>query len=319
MDRHWRQGLGVSLLIHALILGVGGLWGRVRQPDPPESPPVRARLVVPQSEPVQPKQEVEIAPRSEQSPDAETSETLQASQPREAAAKARVADSGAAARPEPAASAGAPKPPEAQVKAKPKEPSVKKPDQAVLKERVATGDASTPSQPAQSDQPEAKPEKGEKANAESRGKVESGQKTAQKKPSPDPGEPTQDSEPLLDESLTQKIARIAKEGRQGKQGSLKQQQAVARFQEAVRSRIQQGWLVPPGLANRSDLEATVRLALTPSGELAAPPRIVASNGPGHFNSSILRAVRKAAPFPMPEGPTQYFQNLELHFSPDMVQ
>jgi len=98
-----------------------------------------------------------------------------------------------------------------------------------------------------------------------------------------------------------------------------QRRAVAEFQSAVRSRIQGSWLVPPGLEDRGDIKATVRISLTADGELAGRPKVVASNGPGYFNSSVVRAVEKAAPFPMPEGPTRYFQKLELNFSPDMVR
>ncbi|MFB6260228.1 MAG: TonB C-terminal domain-containing protein, partial [Thiohalorhabdaceae bacterium] len=63
-------------------------------------------------------------------------------------------------------------------------------------------------------------------------------------------------------------------------GSLRQRQAVARFEEAVRSRVRSNWLLPPGLEDRGDLSATVRIALTPGGELAGPPEVVDANGPG---------------------------------------
>ncbi|HKJ88987.1 MAG TPA: energy transducer TonB, partial [Gammaproteobacteria bacterium] len=87
----------------------------------------------------------------------------------------------------------------------------------------------------------------------------------------------------------------------------------------VRAAVQEHWLVPPSLTERKGLRAKVRVSLTPAGELAAPPKIVESNGPGYFDSSVVRAVRKAAPFPMPDGPTRYFQEFELIFSPDMAQ
>ncbi|MFP4616495.1 MAG: energy transducer TonB, partial [Thiohalorhabdus sp.] len=101
--------------------------------------------------------------------------------------------------------------------------------------------------------------------------------------------------------------------------SIRHRRARDQFVGVVQSAVQEHWLVPPALADREDLQATVRVSLTPDGELAAPPKVVASNGPGHFNSSVVRAVEKAAPFSMPDGPTRYFQEFELNFSPDMAQ
>ncbi|HKL78638.1 MAG TPA: energy transducer TonB, partial [Gammaproteobacteria bacterium] len=129
-------------------------------------------------------------------------------------------------------------------------------------------------------------------------------------------EPQQD-EPILSGALSDRINELASQ--ESSPSSVRQKRAVAQFQSAVRGRIQERWLVPPGLESRGDLEAVVRIKLTPAGELAARPKVVTSNGPGHFNSSVVRAVEKAAPFPMPDGPTGYFQDLKLKFSPDMIR
>jgi membrane protein involved in colicin uptake len=244
MGRIWWQGLGVSLLAHALVLSAGWLWALLSHPEPPEPEPIQARLVAPDPEPAAP------APEPEPEPE-----------------------------PEPA------------------KPATKEPAQPEPKKRIAQ------KAPAEAESEESAPEPD--------------------KPAPEPEEPEkpaapQEPEPILGQGLADKIAKLAEDPGEAK-GSLRQRQAVARFQEAVRSRVQANWLVPPGLEDRGDLAATVRIALTPAGELAAEPRVVASNGPGYFNSSVVRAVEKAAPFPMPDGPTQYFQNIELNFSPDMVR
>lgn len=335
MEGYWRQGLVISLALHALILGLGGLYGLLRQPDPSQPSPIQARLVAPQAKSAQPEQqkaETKTPPekvgKSGKEPP-RTAEKAATPPPPEEPQKARKPDSATravAAAPEEAAEAEAsaeaktPEPPETRTRAEPEEPEVKEPEKVALKKKVAekVPEESPEPEPKQAEKEPAKKEPAEPEEAKP-GKPPAGKKAEPEEAAPDPPrEKTEEPEPILSESLSDKIARLSENGEQEK-ASLRQRQAVARFQEVVRSRIRNQWLIPPGLGDQSGLEATVRLALTPEGKLAAPPRIVASNGPGHFNSSVLRAVRKAAPFPMPDGPTQYFQNLELHFSPDMVQ
>ncbi len=178
---------------------------------------------------------------------------------------------------------------------KPKKPELKKPRRPDPKKRVAEAEA--PEEPTPED---------------------SAEKAEEPDPPPDTDESAEEPEPILSGDVARRIERLAKtEG--DRQPSLRHRKARDRFVSAVRSRIQANWLVPPGLEDRPDLKATVRIALTPAGRLAAPPKIVASSGPGYFNSSVVRAVEKAAPFPMPEGPTSYFQHFKLNFSPDMIR
>ena len=283
MSRIWLQGLMISLLVHALVLSGGWLWTLLRHPEPPDRPPIRARLVAPEAAPEPPAPDRAQADRPKpDKPEPAKPEPAKPDQP-----PAPAPDKGTVARPEPESA------PE------PARPAVKKPAHPVPKKRVAKAEPDKPAP--KKEPPEEAPEPKEPAPA--------------KKPDkPEPDKP----DPILGQDLADKIAKMADRSDSAK-GSLRQRRAVARFQEAVRSRVQSNWLVPPGLDDRDGLTATVRIALTPDGKLASPPKVVSSNGPGYFNSSVVRAVEKAAPFPMPDGPTRYFQNLELHFSPDMVQ
>jgi hypothetical protein len=284
MRRVWLQGLVFSLLVHVGVLTGGWLWTLLSHPEPPDPAPIEARLVAPEPEPEPPAPEPEQ--QKPKTPKPETPEPEAAESKPEPEPKAPEPEPEKVAKPQPQ-----PEPePEPE---EPAEPATKQPKQPVPKKRIAEPDKPDPA-PEPSKKQAAKPEQSEPKE-------------------PEPDKP----DPILGKGLSDKIASIGKDG--SPQGSLRQRRAVARFQEAVRSRVQSNWLVPPGLEGRKDLTATLRIALTPAGELAAPPKVVDSNGPGYFNSSVVRAVEKAAPFPMPDGPTRYFQNLELHFSPDMVQ
>ncbi|MEF8792742.1 cell envelope integrity protein TolA [Thiohalorhabdus sp.] len=287
MNRLWLQGLTFSVLVHVLMLSAGLVWTLLSHTEPPEPQPMEARLVAPES-----KAEAPAQPESPEPADAATE---------------READPGESApKPRPEAQA-VPEPDSAPDKTP--GPAIKTPEQAVLKKRLAKREPEKKEPAPEPEETAPEPEEPE------REKPEEGEPGPAKNSAPEkPSEP----EPILSEELSNRIAEVADQG-DAKRGSLRQRQAVARFQEAVRSRVQSNWLLPPGLEDRGELSARVRIALTTGGELAAPPEVVASNGPGYFNSSVVRAVEKAAPFPMPDGPTQYFQELELHFSPDMVQ
>jgi len=320
---YWHQGLVVSLAIHTVVLGAGSLWGLLKRPEPPEPSPIEARLVSPEPQAASPREAPEEASKVEEASGPQP-EPAPAASPDPESARAVAEAPGEAATPQPDESnAAQPEPPE-ETAAEPEDPAVKEPDQPLLKERVAkvpeedekaeeAPPEKTESKAAESQETEAEPSETEPSETR---EAEDTQEQPESPEKPEP--PAEEPEPILSEDLSERIAQVSEEGADDR-GSLRQRQAVARFQEMVRTRVQDKWLVPPGLEDQTDLEATVRLSLTAEGELAASPRIVSSNGPGHFNSSVLRAVEKAAPFRMPDGPTQYFQNLELNFSPDMVQ
>lgn len=287
MSRVWLQGLIFSVVVHVLVLSGGLLWTLLRHTEAPDPKPIEARLVAPE-----PAAEAPDKPDGPEPTDAPTQSETEAQEPA----------------PEPqAATKPAPEPQE------PSEPETKTPKQPALKKRLAEREPEPEPEP--KSEPESEPEP--KPEPEPQETEPEQSDSTESEPAPAEDEPSE-SEPILGEDLSDRIAEVADQGG-AESGSLRQRQAVARFEEAVRERVQSNWLLPPGLEDRGDLSATVRIALTAGGELAGPPEVVDSNGPGYFNSSVVRAVKKAAPFPMPDGPTQYFQELELHFSPDMVQ
>ncbi len=131
-------------------------------------------------------------------------------------------------------------------------------------------------------------------------------------------QPEQASEVALNEGFEERIRQLAaSEG--GKQASQRLQEARTQFAAAVRKRIEREWRLPPFLEGQADLSVRIRVSLGPQGELAAKPTVVAVNGPGYLANSVIRAVKRAAPFPMPPGPSAYFQELELLFTPDRLQ
>ena len=303
MQRIWLQGLAFSVLMHGAVLAGAWLWGLVAVSEPPRTPPIQARLVAPKPEP---------APEPEPAPKPETEKPKPAKpEPKEPEAKPEPKpETKPEPEPEPEAVAQAQPEPEEPEKEpeKPAKPEKKEPPEPKSSET----EKPEPKEP-EPKEPEPK-EKVARSEPEEKPEEEAGKEASDQEPK----EPEESPEPILGEDISRRIERLAQqEGDRPR--SLRHRKARDQFVSSVRTRVQDNWLLPPGLDDHSGLRATVRIALTPGGELAAPPKIVASNGPGYFNSSVIRAVEKAAPFPMPEGPTRYFQHFQLKFSPDMVR
>jgi colicin import membrane protein len=94
------------------------------------------------------------------------------------------------------------------------------------------------------------------------------------------------------------------------------QAATGSFVGAIVARIEQHWSRPPSA--RNDMEAELRIALVPTGELVSVD-VVRSSGNAAFDRSAEVAVRQAAPFRVPDDPTLFesrFRNLTILFKPE---
>ncbi|MEA3276828.1 MAG: cell envelope integrity protein TolA, partial [Pseudomonadota bacterium] len=69
---------------------------------------------------------------------------------------------------------------------------------------------------------------------------------------------------------------------------------------AIDERIRQVWVRPSG--SKRDLVCTVEVRLIPGGEVVpGSVRVVSSSGDGAYDRSVVAAVYKASPLPVPSG------------------
>lgn len=86
----------------------------------------------------------------------------------------------------------------------------------------------------------------------------------------------------------------------------------------VDRRIKDNWSIPKAfLKDMGDLEAIVVLRLKPNGELI-DARIEKPSGFHPFDESTLRAIKKAAPFPMPPFDLKEDLEIEIGFYSDQI-
>ena len=93
-------------------------------------------------------------------------------------------------------------------------------------------------------------------------------------------------------------------------------QAVGSYEADLMARIVSQWSRPPSA--RNGMSCDLRLALVPTGELVSVT-LVRSSGNAAFDRSAELAVRRAAPFQVPEDPAvfdAYFRSVTVTFSPN---
>ena len=81
----------------------------------------------------------------------------------------------------------------------------------------------------------------------------------------------------------------------------------------IRRHIEQNWFRPAGLQNLEQLQVIVLVELLPDGTVAQLA-ITQSSGQPFFDASLVRAVKKASPIPIPTDKFSTYQRLELRFS-----
>jgi TonB family protein len=81
----------------------------------------------------------------------------------------------------------------------------------------------------------------------------------------------------------------------------------------LNSAVVQAWTVPPGTS--PDLKVITTVSLSPNGEVQSAI-IDASSGIKAFDDSLLEAINKASPLPLPGNQEAFMPNISLCFSPD---
>ena len=81
----------------------------------------------------------------------------------------------------------------------------------------------------------------------------------------------------------------------------------------IRKTIEKQWILPSGLRNANELSAVIEIRLKEDGHLKSL-KVVKSSGKKFFDDSLLRAVRKAVPLPIPPTKYELFRAIELHFT-----
>lgn len=81
--------------------------------------------------------------------------------------------------------------------------------------------------------------------------------------------------------------------------------------DGIRSHIEKNWLIPPGMDTRG-LNVGVEVRVDTAGNVTYV-NVSSGSGNGAFDQSLVRAVRKASPLPIPSGKFETFQVMDLEF------
>lgn len=81
---------------------------------------------------------------------------------------------------------------------------------------------------------------------------------------------------------------------------------------AIKAHIEQNWYRPPGLKDSDKLAARVKVRISRDGTIESL-ELLESSGQEFYDNSLLRAVRKSVPFPLPPEKYEKFKVLDLHF------
>ncbi len=82
---------------------------------------------------------------------------------------------------------------------------------------------------------------------------------------------------------------------------------------AIRDHVSRNWLIAPGLDVRG-LQVTVQISLDDAGNITQL-YVTQSSGQAFFDNSLVRAVRKSIPLPIPAADKAAFRDIELTFQP----
>ncbi len=90
---------------------------------------------------------------------------------------------------------------------------------------------------------------------------------------------------------------------------------IQQAQTAIRLKISRYW--KRSSTSRQDLQCTVRVRLARGGEVMGA-KVVRSSGSAAFDRTVLSAVRRASPLPLPQNPELFeqFREIEFVFRPE---
>ena len=124
-----------------------------------------------------------------------------------------------------------------------------------------------------------------------------------------------------EESLLQQLAvdeelRAIEDAKQAEAQAAKNDQLLADYASRIRAKVSQAWRYPPSA--RPDMEVKVRIQLVPSGEVINVV-VESSSGNEALDRSVLAAVNRAQPLPVPKDIKvfeQQFRNFIMAFRPE---
>ena len=95
----------------------------------------------------------------------------------------------------------------------------------------------------------------------------------------------------------------------------KAQSTIARYMSLIQQKVEQSWLQPPDASK--DMKCVVRVNLVPGGYVIQA-NVVQSSGDPVFDRSVVNAVYKASPLPLPAGNALFakFQDFQFEFNPE---
>ena len=82
---------------------------------------------------------------------------------------------------------------------------------------------------------------------------------------------------------------------------------------AIRDHVMRNWTFTPGSDLRG-LQVSVQLSLDDAGNITQL-YVTQSSGQAFFDNSLLRAIRKSIPLPIPAAEKAAFRDIELTFQP----
>lgn len=90
--------------------------------------------------------------------------------------------------------------------------------------------------------------------------------------------------------------------------------------DAFREQVSACWVPPAVATNAADLGVQLKIWLNPDGSLARPPEVIGDGVPPSVfqraaEDAALQAMRRCAPFRMPEDKYAYWREVEIRFDP----
>lgn len=83
----------------------------------------------------------------------------------------------------------------------------------------------------------------------------------------------------------------------------------------IKALIERNWYLPPGMADKQGVDVTILVRMNPDGTIA-DMTIEKSSGRQFVDDSLLRAIRKSVPLPIPADKYDTFKSIEFHFNGD---
>jgi colicin import membrane protein len=195
---------------------------------------------------------------------------------------------------------------------KPNKPKIKTPDHGT---KIVSTQTSKQKTQVKKQKPKSQPKEPKKKTSDIRPpKLD---KTPDKKPVPSskkepPKEKTEDdflkALSFIDDLKNKKEAMIEDEETENTLYDVDQQDVAV-----LKKHIEKNWFRPPGIKGLKDMTVAVLVSLNRDGSILKM-ELTQTSGQSFFDNSLLRAVRKSVPLPIPADKYDVFKTIELRFN-----